>query len=89
MAKLTVQSGKGKIRLKKSKEFVGLKTKNQSELPEKSFIQEKHLENLGGFNIVRLDESGRSLDKRLDQIRADDAIDVGTHVYVADGSDKP
>ncbi|MEM1219099.1 MAG: S8 family serine peptidase [Bacteroidota bacterium] len=89
MAKLTVQSGKGKIRLKKSKELVGLKTKNQSELQEKPFIQEKHLERLGGFNIVRLNKSGRSLDKRLDQIRADDDIDVGTHVYVADGSDKP
>lgn len=89
MAKLTVKSGKGTIRLKKSKEFVGLKSKDQQDVQNKSFVQEQHLENLGGFNIVRLDEKGQSLDNRLDQIRAHEDIEVGTHVYVAEGSDKP
>jgi subtilisin family serine protease len=36
---------------------------------------------VGGFRVIAIKDSGIDLDKALDQIRLDDAVAVGTHVF--------
>ncbi len=90
MSKITIKSGKGEITLRKSGRYVGLKSKKQKELAQSKDVKKEFLKNLGGFNIVRLDRQGKSLDERLDEVRNKKDIDVGTHVYYVEGrSHKP
>lgn len=89
MSKLTIKSGKGNIRLRKSRSLVGLKSKKQKDLKNEDFVKETILPRLGGFEVVKLDRGRRSLDKKLDEVRAHEDIELGTHVYFAEGSKKP
>ena len=89
MSKLVVQSGKKQVKLSKSKELVGLRSKVEKELQEESFVKESVFKNIGGFEIVQLEKSDAELDEQLDKVRKAKDIDVGTHVYVAEGSNKP
>lgn len=89
MSKLSIKSGKGELKLKKSKTLVGLKTKSEKPAPEEEFVEKELLKNLGGFTVVTLDAQGRSVDEQLDNVRSRDEVDVGTHVYYAEGSNKP
>lgn len=88
MSELIVQSGKGTLRLSKSKNLVGLRTKQNSALEEKDYVEQKVFKNIGGFEIVALHEA-KDVDSKLDEVRQKEEIEVGTHVYHSEGSDKP
>ncbi len=89
MSKLTIRSGKGELTLKKSKNLVGLKTIKSRGAEEESNLGKEVIKNLGGFNVVVLDKGDQDIDSKLDEVREKEEVDVGTHVYYAEGSDKP
>lgn len=89
MSKLTVKSGKGELVLKKSKNLVGLKTSQSRDLQQDTDINEEVFSNLGGFSVVTLSKGDKDIDTKLDEVRAKDNVEVGTHVYFAEGSNKP
>lgn len=89
MEKIRVNSGKGKVTLVKSRRLVGLKTKDLKDLSEKDFVEEPIHSNLGGFRVVALDRQDRDLDSRLDEVRGREEVEVGTHVYYIEGSNRP
>lgn len=90
MSGISIKSGKGKLVLKKSKNLVGLKSQQTNDdLKDKDYVSEELLTNLGGFQLVTLDQKDSDVDTKLDEVRAKDEIDQGTHVYYAEGSDKP
>jgi hypothetical protein len=99
MSALNVKCGKGFIRLKKSPSVVGLKTKKadtssrglepEEGTAELSFVDRKYFENLGGFSIVSLKTEEATVDRKLDEVREQDEVELGTHVYYAEGSNKP
>ncbi len=88
--KIVIQTGKGKLKLKKSKELVGLKfARKKARAEKKQAVEKKILDHLGGFQLVALHEKGQNLDKALDKLRAENDVELGTHVYVAEGSTRP
>ncbi|MDX1939554.1 MAG: S8 family serine peptidase [Saprospiraceae bacterium] len=91
MSKLTVKSGKNELTLRKSQQLVGIKTAPTQErsLEQPDFIEQEVMKNLGGFNIVTLKQDGISVDEKLDEVRNRDEVEVGTHVYYVEGSDRP
>jgi len=92
MSKIKVKLGKREVYLTKSRSFVGLKpstpTAFDSSANVKSAVRKKVYEFLGGFNVMSLQSRGSGLDDALDVIRSYDSVDVGTHVYYAEGSNK-
>lgn len=87
---ITVKSGKGDLVLRKSDTLVGLKTKaDLRSIDRPDYIEKQYLPNLGGFNVVKLDTGAKTLDEKLDEVRADDEVQVGTHVYYVAGSNRP
>lgn len=91
MSKMTIKSGKNKLTLRKSNKLVGVKTAPTIErsLEEPEFVEEHVLDNLGGFNIITLKDTDDSVDDKLDEVREREDVEVGTHVYYAEGSDRP
>ncbi len=90
MSELTIKSGQGELTFKKSRNLVGLKTTTPEKDPtEKEFVESEVFKNLGGFNVVTLNHEGQSLDEKLDEVRQLDDVEQGTHVYFAEGSQKP
>jgi hypothetical protein len=89
MTKLTIKSGKGKLRLRKSKTLVGLKAKDPEQVENSDYVGEKVFEHMGGFKVVSLQASEEDLDTQLDEVRKKDEILVGSHIYYAEGTDKP
>ncbi len=89
MEKLTVSSGKRKVNLVKSAHLVGLRTKKPNDLNAKAYVKEEVYRGLGGFNVVALERGGRTVDSRLDEVRSYDEVEVGTHVYYIEGSNRP
>lgn len=89
MTKLTVKSGKGKLNLQKSKHLVGLKTIDSVETKDQSYVDKEFHTNLGGFNVVELEKEDKPLDDKLDEIRNNAEVEKGTHVYFAEGSNRP
>jgi subtilisin family serine protease len=89
MSKLTVRSGNNELKLKKSQSLVGLRIKSDEEISDKNFVNQKLHQNLGGFNIVKLEKEGKDIDTRLDEVREVEDVETGTHVYFAEGSNKP
>lgn len=97
MSALNVKCGKGFLKLRKSASLVGLKTNPSSTTsrglettpPKQEYIEKEHFKDLGGFNVVSLNTRGETVDRMLDDVRGRAEIDMGTHVYYAEGSDKP
>lgn len=89
MAKLTIKSGKGELRLRKSSTLVGLKAKDPKQTAGSDYVSEKFFENMGGFQVVSLQQAEGGLDAQLDDVRKKEEILVGTHVYFNEGSKKP
>ena len=89
MSKLTIKSGKGELTLKKSKQLVGLKTITSRSAEEEEFVEKELLNNLGGFKVVELSNAEKDIDRKLDEVRERDEVEVGTHVYFAEGSSRP
>ena len=88
MSKITIKSGKGEINLHKSRRYVGLKSEKKEDIINSQDVEKEILPNLGGFQIVMLDNQGKSVDTRLDEVRNNEEVDVGTHVYYAEGRSK-
>ncbi len=86
--KLTVRTAKGKLHLEKSQSLVGLKTKVENIVAEDEILKEIRQDNLGGFELLELRKVEKP-DEELDRLRKKDEVEVGTHVYHVDGSDKP
>lgn len=90
MSQITIKSGKGKVTLKKSGRFVGLKTAKTRGTKKEKYIKKKVFEKLGGFSIVTLNRDGKDLDSKLDDVRKKRNVEVGTHVYYTQGkSNRP
>jgi len=86
MSKIKVRSGKGEVTLEKSSRFVGLKSANP--VVDRNYVEKEVFKNLGGFNIVTLDQGPKSLDNKLDEVRKKKEVDVGTHVYYIEGASR-
>lgn len=89
MSKLTIKSGKGELSLKKSNSLVGLKTTTEKPSDQEDYVESELRSNLGGFQVVSLRKEGEDIDSKLDEVRQRDEVEVGTHVYYAEGSNKP
>lgn len=89
MSKLIIKGGKGDIALRKSKQWVGLKTTAARGLEQPDYIETQLLQNLGGFQIVSLNKGDGTVDAKLDEVRERDEVEVGTHVYYPEGSNRP
>lgn len=89
MAKYVIHSDKGPIILRKSKKLVGLKLRPTRSTQDQEFIKEELHKHLGGFKLVELETEGQVVDDKLDEVREDETVEVGTHVYYAEGSDTP
>ncbi|HFA51061.1 MAG TPA: peptidase S8 and S53 subtilisin kexin sedolisin [Bacteroidetes bacterium] len=89
MSKYKIKSGKGELILKKSKSLVGLKTKKEKDLEKARFVKQQHLPYLGGFKVVSLNKKDVSLNDMLDEVRQKKEVELGTHVYYAEGSNQP
>ena len=89
MSTYKIKSGKGELVLKKSTSLAGLKAKDDVNLDDSDFVKKTILPNLGGFKVVTLDKKGATMDEKLDEVRQKDEVDLGTHVYFAEGSQKP
>jgi len=88
MSQLKIRSGNSTLTLKKSKSFVGLRTKEET-VEKQDYVESEVHENLGGFKIVSLKEAEADVDQKLDEVRQRNDVEIGTHVYYAEGSDKP
>ena len=89
MSNYKIKSGKGELILKKSASLVGLKSIGNTNLAQKKYVKEERLPNLGGFQVVALENEGISVDEKLDEVRQKKEIELGTHVYYAEGSNRP
>ena len=98
MAKVKVSFGKGTIVLEKSTKYIGVKQQQQQTrgFGETSALDASIKEvlhpHLGGFKIVSVaPPTGQRgfINTQLDDIRSMDEVEVGTHVYHIEGSDKP
>jgi len=98
MSTIRIRIGKRKVALHKSSQLVGLKRKGMQEslnarsIPksfrDSSFVKTNIYNTLGGFNIVKLRTDGTSLDWKLNEVRSYDSVEVGTHVYYTDESER-
>lgn len=86
---MRIQAGKGNILIHKSKSLVGIKTKGKPTKTKPKYVDKKVLTNLGGFEVVTLKEGQGSLDQQLNDVRKKRNVEVGTHIYHAEGSNKP
>ncbi|MBI5917667.1 MAG: S8 family serine peptidase [Bacteroidetes bacterium] len=89
MSSYKIKSGKGELVLQKSASLVGLKGKKKADLGKADFVRQELLPSLGGFQVVSLKNDGATVDEKLDEVRQRKEVEVGTHVYFAEGSKKP
>ncbi len=90
MAKITLKSGEGFLHLRKSKNYVALRTKEGISTGDQDFVENEIIKDLGGFDVVQLtQEDHEDVNQRLDEVRQKEEVEVGTHVYFAEGSTKP
>lgn len=89
MSKYKIKSGKGELVLRKSQSLVGLKTSSKRNIEKADYVKKTLLPNLGGFKVVSLDKNNETIDDKLDEVRNNREVEVGTHVYYAEGSNKP
>lgn len=87
---MNIKLGRGKFNIQKSKKLIGLKQfttrgATAADKPETT----KKLEKLGGFKVLEVDGSVEDIDSKLDTLRQEADVEVGTHVYHIEGSDKP
>ncbi|MCB9081214.1 MAG: S8 family serine peptidase [Lewinellaceae bacterium] len=88
---IVIPSDRGPLKLRKSKQLVGLKiAQSRGLLAEEPVAEEEIHQNIGGFQVVTLpQDNNRTLDEQLDQVRERDDVEVGTHVYYPEGSNRP
>ncbi len=87
---IKIKCGKSELKLKKSNNLVGLRTNQEikkDQLP--NYVVSQYHQNLGGFNVVKLDKGRQNIDNKLDEVRDYNEVKVGTHVYYSEGSTRP
>ncbi|MBV6426592.1 MAG: hypothetical protein KIPDCIKN_01105 [Haliscomenobacter sp.] len=90
MGKICIQSDKGELRLRKSKRLVGLRMNPSSRsLVAPDYVQKEIHPNLSGFQLVELETGEGTVEDKLDQVRQNEEVEVGTHVYFPEGSERP
>ncbi len=89
MSNYKIKSGKGVLVLKKSASLVGLKGKKMADFSHADYVRQELLPSLGGFKVVSLKRDGATVDDKLDEVRQRKEVELGTHVYFAEGSKKP
>ena len=85
MKKIAIRSENGELTLTKSSRLVGLKTRTPDTPDE---VEARVIPNLGGFEVVTLSDE-EDVDRALDRVRTRDEVEVGTHVYFAEGDNRP
>ena len=87
--KIVVKAGKAELVLEKSEKLVGIKSKQPEELREKG-VERQVLRHLGGFKVVEVAANNAAeADTRLDELRQQREVEVGTHVYHTEGNRRP
>lgn len=86
MSKINIPSENGDMLLTKSTRLVGLKKKVAG--AEMKAIDARVMPDLGGFEVVTLNPN-EDVDLALDRVRAQDDVEVGTHIYFAEGDNRP
>ncbi|SER34729.1 Serine protease, subtilisin family [Neolewinella agarilytica] len=86
MSQINIPSENGNLMLTKSTKLVGLKKKVEG--TDMEAVESKVIPDLGGFEVVTLDPN-ENVDEALDRARAHDDVEVGTHVYFAEGDNRP
>ncbi len=84
-----VQGAKGPIKLVKSDKMVGIRRHPGARSLGRSIDSDSQrvvLPNLGGFEVLALISDAN---KALDNLRKQEDVEVGTHVYMVEGSDQP
>jgi len=89
MDHLTIKKGNNKITLKKSKKFVGIRTKGDKSAIDITVVEKQLLPNVGGFELIKFQETDKSVDTLLDDVRSERDVELGTHVYYLEGSNRP
>ncbi|HOY18660.1 MAG TPA: peptidase S8 and S53 subtilisin kexin sedolisin, partial [Haliscomenobacter sp.] len=89
MDQISIHSDQGEIKLRKSKALVGLKMAQTRGLLEPDYINKEVHQSLGGFKVVELSLEDTNVNAKLDEVRAHDEVEVGTHVYYPENSDRP
>jgi len=90
MNKLKVKLGRSNSVLYKSKELIGVKLRpNAKKLPPELKPEKLVHRSLAGFSIYKVARSMTKLNATLDKVRKHRNVQLGTHVYFTDGSDKP
>ncbi|THH41954.1 S8 family serine peptidase [Neolewinella litorea] len=85
MSQYRISTTRGPLALRKSRQLVGLKAVT----PQTPTGGGKPLlSDLGGFEVVSLDE-GDDVEDTLDSLRQQDEVEVGTHVYFAEKDNRP
>jgi cell division septation protein DedD len=86
MSKINIPSENGDLMLTKSTKLVGLKKQLGSEDMED--VDTHVIPDLGGFEVVTL-SPGENIDDALDRARIHKDVEVGTHIYFAEGDNRP
>ncbi|MEM8527103.1 MAG: S8 family serine peptidase [Bacteroidota bacterium] len=87
---IKVKNGKNELFLRKSSNLVGLRTNQELEnVEEAQYVEEQLHQNLGGFNVVKLEKGEKDIDSKLDEVRGKEEVEVGTHVYYTEASNRP
>ncbi|MEM9930650.1 MAG: S8 family serine peptidase, partial [Bacteroidota bacterium] len=86
MSQINIPSENGELRLTKSTKLVGLKKHKQD--ADMAEVDTKVIPDLGGFEVVTLNPQ-ENVDEALDKVRAHEDVEVGTHVYFAEGDNRP
>jgi subtilisin family serine protease len=92
MAKLKVPFGMGEVVFTKSTKYVGVKKAQTRDLESIMIPEIKKVLHpcVGGFEVVTVNQAkGQTLNGILDTVRSLDSVDVGSHVFHIEGSDKP
>ena len=85
MQQIHIPSENGDITLTKSTKLVGLRKQTDQAVDD---VDAQVLPDLGGFEVVTLNPD-ENVDDALDRVRAHEAVAVGTHVYFAEGDNRP
>ncbi|MEY4134443.1 MAG: hypothetical protein RL386_793 [Bacteroidota bacterium] len=90
MGVTTIKGENGEIRLRKSKRLAGLRISTSSRsLTPPDYVRQEVYPQIGGFTLVELDTSDMPLEDKLDAVRQLDEVELGTHVYYPEGSNRP
>jgi hypothetical protein len=85
---IEVTNGANKLKLFKSNRLVGLKGSLDSKKNQKLKDNTDTL-NFGGFDLFELDTNLDQADSALDELRSLKEVEIGTHIYHTEKSNKP